>query len=295
MKIIIPFLTLLLFSTSGIHSQAKFVDVKGTKMHVQTSGLETRMPGEPVIILESPSLGTVKAWDSIFEKTAEIAPVIRYDRSGLGQSQWNGEKPSPANIAENLKDMLETIEVNPPYLLVGHSWGTQLVRRFANLYPDLTAGLVLIDPGMRPSTIKAALRDINFPPEKGLQEYIDINKNPEKNSLFTKDEQQHLKAMADWFDSPNLPPTPQVPVAALLAGKYGPGPPLSNEMSFDFDKFNRALYPHEMKRLVDWTLDSPDGIFILADQSGHFIQNDEPELVLTAIRYVANKSQRGKF
>lgn len=291
MRSISLFVLLLLLPFISIEAQSHFIEVKGTKMHVETAGLNTRMPGEPVIIFESPSLGTIHDWDGIFQKTAEIAPVIRYDRSGLGKSEWNGEKPSPENIAKHLNDLLKAMEVKPPYLLVGHSWGTQLVRRFANLYSEETAGLILIDPGFRPSTMKAALVDIGFSPEKGLQEYIDILNKSENNSMFTKDEQEHLKAMGEWFSSPNLPPTPQVPVAALVAGKYGPGPPSSNEFSFDFDKWNRALYPHEIKRLIAWTLDSPDGIFILADQSGHFIQHDEPDLVLSAIRTVRDKSR----
>lgn len=291
MKTFILFIISLFLSTSIVQAQDEFIDVKGTKMHVEKLGLEARVPGEPVIILESPSLGTTKDWDSIFIKAAEIAPVIRYDRSGLGQSEWNGEKPSPKNIAENLKNMLETMEVEPPYILVGHSWGTQLVRRFANLYPEMTGGLILVDPGFRPNTMKAGLKDIGFPPEQGLQEYIDELLNaPQNFPMFTGEEHHHLIAMGEWFASPILPPTPQVPVAALLGGKHGPGPPQTEQWSFDFDRWNRALFRHEMKRLIDWTLDSPDGIFILADQSGHFIQHDEPELVLSAIRYVVNKS-----
>lgn len=96
--------------------------------------------------------------------------------------------------------------------------------------------------------------------------------------------------MGDWFASPEFPTTPKVPVAALLAGKYGPGPPMMEKFSYDFQEWNRALYSHEMDRIMSWVTDSPDGIFIIADQSGHFIQHDEPELVLMAIQYVVDKN-----
>lgn len=289
-KTIIIFFTLA-FTFWESRAQSEFVNVDGYLMHVETVGVDERKPGQPVIIFENPSLGTIRDWDSIFYEVAKVGPVIRYDRSGLGKSEWNGKKPSPENIAEHLYDLLQTLEVKPPYVLVGHSWGTQLVRKFADLYPEETSGLVIVDPGLRPSTMKAAFKDIDFPPEKGLQEYLQQIRVKNDYQGFSDEEWENLTAMGDWFASPELPPTPQVPVAALIAGKDGPGPPLTERFSFDFQEFNRALYPHEMKRLFDWVRDSPDGILIIADRSGHFIQNDEPDLVLTAIKYVVDRRQ----
>jgi pimeloyl-ACP methyl ester carboxylesterase len=42
--------------------------------------------------------------------------------------------------------MLEAAGYKPPYILVGHSFGGLVMRRFALLYPDKVAGVVLIDP-----------------------------------------------------------------------------------------------------------------------------------------------------
>jgi pimeloyl-ACP methyl ester carboxylesterase len=41
--------------------------------------------------------------------------------------------------------LLARARVEPPYVLVGHSYGGVLARVFAHLYPSETAGLVLID------------------------------------------------------------------------------------------------------------------------------------------------------
>ena len=41
--------------------------------------------------------------------------------------------------------MLERAQLSPPYLLAGHSFGGYNMRTFADLYPDETAGLVLVD------------------------------------------------------------------------------------------------------------------------------------------------------
>jgi pimeloyl-ACP methyl ester carboxylesterase len=42
--------------------------------------------------------------------------------------------------------MLETAGFQPPYVLVGHSFGGLVMRRFALLYPEEVAGVVLVDP-----------------------------------------------------------------------------------------------------------------------------------------------------
>lgn len=42
--------------------------------------------------------------------------------------------------------MLEGACIHPPYVLVGHSFGGMVMRRFALLHPDEVAGIVLIDP-----------------------------------------------------------------------------------------------------------------------------------------------------
>ncbi len=291
MRHFIIFLFISLCFVLNLKAQSKFLDVNGSLMHLETAGLENRVNGQPVIIFESPSLGTISDWDSIFYEAADIAPVVRYDRSGLGESEWNGKKPSPENIAIDLLEMLETLGIDPPYILVGHSWGTQLIRRFAHLYPEKAKGLIIIDPGLRPVSFKAALKDIGSPAEEGFQSYLDILEGDKFNSNFTDEEVQHLKAMREWFVSPDYPPAPQIPVAALLAGKPGPGPPFLEDLPFNYGEWIIALNRREMERLISWTLDSPDGIFILADQSGHFIQHDEPDLVLTAIQNVVGKSQ----
>ena len=45
----------------------------------------------------------------------------------------------------DLRRLLARARVEPPYVLVGHSYGGVLARVFAHLYPSETAGLVLID------------------------------------------------------------------------------------------------------------------------------------------------------
>jgi pimeloyl-ACP methyl ester carboxylesterase len=45
-----------------------------------------------------------------------------------------------------LHQMLDGAGIKPPYILVGHSFGGLVVRRFAQLYPEEVASVVLVDP-----------------------------------------------------------------------------------------------------------------------------------------------------
>jgi pimeloyl-ACP methyl ester carboxylesterase len=51
------------------------------------------------------------------------------------------------NVADRLIKILEQLDLEPPYLLVGHSLGGVYVRGFAVYYPEMLAGLVIVDPG----------------------------------------------------------------------------------------------------------------------------------------------------
>jgi pimeloyl-ACP methyl ester carboxylesterase len=63
--------------------------------------------------------------------------------------------------------MLEGAGIKPPYILVGHSFGGLVMRRYALLYPDEVASVLLVDP----------MRCEEWPPLKpGKQSEIDRGK-----------------------------------------------------------------------------------------------------------------------
>ncbi|WP_238570318.1 alpha/beta fold hydrolase [Streptomyces inhibens] len=69
-----------------------------------------------------------------------------YDRAGTG---WSDEIELPRTATEDadeLRSLLRAVGVPVPYLLVGHSLGGAYVRRFAQLFPDEVAGLLLLEP-----------------------------------------------------------------------------------------------------------------------------------------------------
>jgi pimeloyl-ACP methyl ester carboxylesterase len=71
--------------------------------------------------------------------------VCSYDRAGMGWSEPGPGPRSPAQLAEELHDLLSNGDEAGPYLLVGHSLAGKTIRLFAHAYPSEAAGMVLVD------------------------------------------------------------------------------------------------------------------------------------------------------
>lgn len=109
-----------------------------------------RGTGDPTIVFEAGIGATSQNWHGLQQDLAGVARTVAYDRGGLGWSsaRWCTER-TPSNVAHELHQMLQAARIEPPYLMVGHSFGGLVVRRFAAQYPNEVSGVVLVDP-MRP-------------------------------------------------------------------------------------------------------------------------------------------------
>lgn len=71
--------------------------------------------------------------------------VVSYDRAGLG---WSESDPQPRDVFRNAGQLhtgLTALNIEPPYILVGHSLGGLFIMAYAEQYPDEVAGLVFLD------------------------------------------------------------------------------------------------------------------------------------------------------
>jgi pimeloyl-ACP methyl ester carboxylesterase len=100
----------------------------------------------PAVLFESGIAATNLNWFHIQEKVSQFASTASYDRCGLGWSSPCQTARTPGNIAVELHQMLAQAGIKPPYILVGHSFGGLVMRRFALLYPDEVTSIVLVDP-----------------------------------------------------------------------------------------------------------------------------------------------------
>jgi len=118
----------------------KLVDVGGVRLHACDRG-----SGSPAVVLEAGLTSMSAQWAWIQPEVARFTRAISYDRAGLGYSDCCSLPRDAEGTARRLHGLLEALAVPAPYVIAAHSLGGLFARMFASLYPDETAGLVLVD------------------------------------------------------------------------------------------------------------------------------------------------------
>jgi pimeloyl-ACP methyl ester carboxylesterase len=123
-------------------SSGRWIDIGGKrKLYLVEKG-----SSGPTVLFEAAIAATSLNWFHIQEAVSRFAFTASYDRGGLGWSSPCRTARTPANITAELHQMLEGAGIAPPYILVGHSFGGLVMRRFALDYPEEVTSVVLVDP-----------------------------------------------------------------------------------------------------------------------------------------------------
>jgi len=132
----------------------QLIDVGGHRLHVSGIGQG------PVVVFDAALGGSSISWTLVTPHVTPFARALVYDRAGFG---WSDAGPMPrtaGRIADELRVLLERSGEKPPYVLVGHSFGGLVMRIFAKRYPDVSAGLVLVDPAQPEDWLNPAGREL---------------------------------------------------------------------------------------------------------------------------------------
>jgi pimeloyl-ACP methyl ester carboxylesterase len=226
-----------------------FVDVGGYRLYVTCAGA-----GSPTVVLEAGFSGASPVWGAVQPGVTAFTRACAYDRANRGRSD---RVPTPAGAGRLVGDLhaaLARAQVLGPYVLAGHSFGGLLAGVFASRYPTEVAGLVLVDPAHHEYYLEAE-RYVGpaFVPADGVLQGVDLRRSG--------------------AEARDAGPLPDVPVLVLSRGR--PDPRFTAEAE---------------RRWPDWQADlarrAPRGQQIVAQQSGHDIHRDQPQLVVDAIRTV---------
>lgn len=102
--------------------------------------------GPRTVLLEAGSNADSSAWFRVQALLSSSARVCAYDRAGYG---FSDEGPLPRNLEADVSDLaalVDAAKLKTPLVLAGHSLGSNIVRRYAQLHPRNVAALVLVDP-----------------------------------------------------------------------------------------------------------------------------------------------------
>lgn len=224
--------------------------------------------GSPAVVFES-GLGDGKeTWHPIFAEVARLTTVFAYDRGGYGDSEARSPDRSARQIVEDLRVLLKTAHVDPPFVLVGHSIGGLYANLFARIYPDEVAGVVFVDARHEDFSdrCKAARAFVCAPPAF-LMPLVGGGAMGEYK--FAPASMQQVR------DAGAFPP---VPITVLT----GTGKPLEGQA------FNRVW----LETQTEMSAMSPNGRHVVCDHCGHYVYKDDPRLVIDAIRDVIARGER---
>jgi pimeloyl-ACP methyl ester carboxylesterase len=238
--------------------QERYVNVAGKKFWMRTAGV-----GSPVVVLDYGLGGRIEDWDAVFPAISRFTRVVAYDRAGYRRSDIGIEPRSQTQIATELHDLLRAAGIPGPYVLAGHSFGAANIRAFAYLFRDEVAGLVFIDPfneaiflAQTPTELRAAM-DQQEAALKGAPPGVGA-------------EWKYFKTQPDFAELRTFGKPPDVPMMLLVAGRGRP--------------------PNWVKAVLDeygeWVAGASEAGLVVTPESRHYIERDEPDLVISAIRRV---------
>ena len=119
----------------------RLVPVQGIRLHAYFEG-----EGEPTIILESGIAASSLNWRAVQAELAQFTRVVSYDRAGFGWSEAALTPRTIDNLVSELETMLDALEISGPLILVAHSFGSLIARTYCHRNPDRVVGLLLLDP-----------------------------------------------------------------------------------------------------------------------------------------------------
>jgi pimeloyl-ACP methyl ester carboxylesterase len=281
----------------------RLVDIgKGREMYLESQGT-----GSPTVVLVSGRSDRSDIWKTradtakpglaVYPGVAKFTRVCIYDRPGTvtiigdkiepSRSTSVPEPTTPKDCVEDLHALLTAAKVPGPYVLVGHSYGGLIVRLYASTYPCDVFGLVLID------TLTEFLYDSLTPAQQTMWLNLNSNYSPDLDRYTVQERTDLLKSFEEMRSSPPLRPMPAIVLTsdqpydfkALVAkGILPPGTPLDfGAIVFQAHLDGQAQLAHLLhaRQITD-------------THAGHYINTEQPQLVIDAIREVVDKARADK-
>ena len=279
----------------------KLVDVGGYRVHLYCTGA-----GSPTVVIVG--AGFSFDWGLVQPGVASVTQVCSYDHSGIA---WSDDGPTDScelRVSE-IHEALKNAGIKGPYVLVGHSLGALVARLYAGKYPNDVAGVVFVDHAIAminrrppPNAGAAGPPPMPLPPTSppgggkiamGMEDDSNFSKLPARDRELHFWGTTQVRSKAPSTDSPMdmlLNCVAQAdgiikdqshllgnkPLVDVSAGTTPPlPPPVVEQWRIKYEELQTKLLSlsGNSKRLV-------------AENSGHFIIIDRPDVVIDAISQV---------
>ena len=274
----------------------RLIQVGEHRLHLLCKG-----SASPTVVIEQGAAELSKFWWPLQEEIAKFAKVCTYDRASYGWSEPGPLRRSVEDRTRELHTLLSNAGVQGPFIFVAHSYGGLIVRAYAHQYPGQVAGLVLVDTAEESwvfqrevlnfySKAKMINRMIGLVARFGAIRLLSHWVPLDRFGLWLTRPAEYSALCDDLASLERIPESMRVsgsegslgtlPVIVITHGQPFPGP-------FAILETNWSEGQERLAAL------STDSILMVAKNSNHMVQQDEPALVVDAIRRMHTAVMKG--
>ena len=287
---------------------AGLVDIGGgRKMYMECQG-----KGRPTVVFVSGAADRTETWSitqdsskqAVLPAIVESNRVCTYDRPGTYLLTGEGEEdfePSrstavdqPTTLRDGARDLHALLRASGergPYVVVGHSMGGAIAKLYASKYPQDVSGLVLVD--YTPYAARNSLTDKQW----GLWKNPLLGGKPPKEAL-------DLYPDVEWFDHQRnfhqdsvAPPLKPMPLILFISDKPFDLTPYVEDGSLPMtaeqaEQFRKLLKQSWLGAMADLVSQVPGARLITDPHSGHYIHQEQPQLVINSVREVIEAARK---
>jgi pimeloyl-ACP methyl ester carboxylesterase len=285
--------------------QGELVDIGGFRLHHNCIG-----QGTSTVVMDAGGGAPSITWGLVPSEISKFTRVCTYDRAGLG---WSDPNPQISRTSQQSVDELHSLlteaGIKPPYILVGHSLGGVNMRLYASQYPEDVVGLVLVDSSHENqmtsklwkqtkmlSWLYQVLRVVS---QVGVLRLIgEMNLLPIVEDIKREIHKYPLavQTLFDTFKSFCYRPDYWATASSELANikksfeevrsvtSLGSLPLIVLSQGSKNSKMSDVRFQQWASLQLDLTKLSSNSQHIIAENSGHFVQLDRPDLVISAVQ-----------
>lgn len=290
---------------SRFSPEGEMVDVGDHQLHILKQG-----SGGPTVVFES-GLDTFGhlSWYKIEKEVSQFTTTVSYDRAGVLWSDRGSSPKTSEAMTNELTALLTRGGYAKPYILVGHSIAGITLRDFVSRNKEDIAGILFVDAS-NPDQVNRIPPELNQFPARWLVEFassfgilrlLSADKFPNTNSEdqiniigpalihssigAAVEEMENVTALAN--EGRKITTFGDIPLIVIT----GTSPSRNDSIPLEYREDMTRIWSELQKELLSLSSDSKQ---ILAPQSGHYIQLDQPEIVIAAINLLIENAKLKK-
>ncbi|MBK8020211.1 MAG: alpha/beta hydrolase [Chloroflexi bacterium] len=259
-----------------MHSVEESIQVDSTGRRLVLTRAGT---GTPAVVLETGLGADAGEWEAVFQQVKRLTSVYCYDRANRGRSDPAPRPRSAQDLVDDLHALLVNAAIPRPVVFVGHSLGGLVVRLYAHQHPHDIAGLVLVDPMHEDQFERMGpLLRPTLPDEPEaltwLRTFWTVDwRDPTKNA-------EGVDLLASQSQTQSIDSLGNIPMLVLTSGVFMrelPPGPAAQRLEAQLQALRQEMHREMMRQ-------SSKASQILVETSGHFIQREQPEVIVAAVR-----------